>query len=149
MKIIQKEIWSDDSITGDDTIIGFSNNTPDYITLRIGECSGISGKFYGFCKKQKMPISHVIFSPRTEYRDYSINLDIYPPDYDEIEYFKHPERYKNYKLKSIEIPNGTCIIQLVVVPYDEVMIQAKRKKEFVLVDDNGNEIPLDQLLCRN
>ena len=146
MKIIRKETWISENTCSNDTIISYFNSSNEWITIKLGECSELSGDFYGFGKNRKIPTkSSIEFIPYGGGLN-SSDLDLFPPDYDEEEYFKNPEIWDNYELKSIKIPKNTCVIQLQIAPGDTICINAKRKEDFVLVDDNGNEIPLENLL---
>lgn len=153
MKIVRKEIWTSDGVCHhSDVIIGYSNCSNEWGTVSSFFCGDLSGSFYGFGRNMETQIrSYIDFSSNNvqEHFATSVELNLIPPDFDEDDYFRNPEVWENYELKSIQIPDDTNGFVLHIAPRDYVRIEAKRTELFVLVDDVGNEISLDRLVLRD
>ena len=99
------------------------------------------------------PESQILYRPYDE--DRSFDPDVTPP---EANFRIYREEKKDLKLgifpsevsaelyTPFDIPPKTKSISVLIVPGDSVMICGKMTESYAIIDDNGNEIPLDSLI---
>ena len=133
------------------------NNDPtgNYMHIKLCNCYSITGEFKATSHLELRdtgePESRIIYFPN--YNDPTFDPDETPPEINFRLHPKEPEPMVGYSdeiydkmNKPIIIPPNTCSISLEIAGGDRIAIWAGIKESYAIIDDDGNEIPLESIL---
>ncbi len=100
--------------------------------------------------------SHIFYRPHVkdsvydpyhdpDYTPPEVNFRLYPEDKEDPRTGLPREIYDKV-FEAFDIPPKTKSISVIIAPGDSVTIYGKMTEKYVIVDDDGNEIPLETLL---
>ena len=163
MKIVKKiKLWLERDGDGEMLYGGYNysylfryyNNSDEQINICLFSAYSISGEMFAMSelvpKESPRPESRIYFEPNINdtydnpeyqlrtfpYRDVSAEVEDSPEYLEQI--------HKAYI--PLKIPPGTKRISIAINSHGWVQITACYDEEYVIIDDNGNEIPLENLL---
>lgn len=154
VKLVKIVHWEERTLVTQE-IFSWKNDTKYYQNITILSAYLITGNFTAFSKlfylngtpKSQIVCDRYYFKdepvlPRDEDpRNAKTDFNHYPDDDDSEE-----GRKEIQSAQAVQIPPHTQYIWISIAPGDWVSIEANQREEFILLDDNGNEIPLDRLL---
>lgn len=137
------------------------NTADNYMTIELCNCYSITGQFQAISSLEFMntgyPESRITYFPNfndpTFINDHTFDPDYTPPEINFRLYPKEPQPMEGYP-KEIEdkmnepiiIPPNTCSISLEIAAGDDVAIWGQIAESYAIIDDDGNEIPLESIL---
>ncbi len=99
------------------------------------------------------PESQILYRPYDEDRSFDpdetppeANFRIYPTEKEDPELGTLPSEVSAELYAPFDIPPKTKSISVLIAPGDSVIICGKMTESYAIIDDDGNEIPLDSLI---
>jgi len=127
------------------------NNT----TIELCNCYSITGEFQAISHVEFMntgyPESRITYFPNfndpkfdPDYTPPEINFRLHPKEPQPVE--GYPKEIRDKMNEPIIIPPNTCSISLEIAAGDSVVIRGQIAESYAIIDDEGNEIPLESIL---